>query len=608
MFGLTTTQLTLLVILISASVLLLTERMRIDLTAVLIIVALAITGILSPEEALSGFGSEPAIVAATIFVISGAMYATGLSDRLGYWIGRLAGAGYHQMIAVIMMAVAVLSAFTHHLTITAVMLPVTLKLSQDHRVPASKLLMPMSFAASLGTTITILGAPAFLISDQLLKQAGQPGLGVFSIAPVGLAITVMGTLFILVVGRWLLPMRDGRGHELQEGQFQLDGYYTELSISEASTFVNMTLKEFDAECNGRFQIMGWLRHGHPRIRPYDRKRLKANDVLLVRTTPNELATIQQDPGFNLHPLLKYKNGANGADTDTEKENNKEVSEQLVQTVVAPGADFVGRTIGQVNFLERYDLIVVGIWRRRAWLRAELSRVRLREGDVLLLFGTAYAFERLRQDRSFLMLVPFHAEPFMRHRASMVGLIVVATVTVAALNILPVAIALLTGAVVMVLMRCITISQAYRAINVRIYVFIAGAIPLGLAMQKTGTAQLLADYLSTHISGWSPTIVLFLLFISAALITQMMSDAGTVALLGPVAISLAVALQHSPSAYVVTVAMAAVASFLTPIGHHGNLLVYGPGGYQFTDFIRVGVPLTLLVAVITVPLVQFIWPV
>lgn len=610
MFGLTMAQLTLLGILIGAFVLLLTERVRIDLTAVLIIVALAITGILSPEEALAGFSSEPAIVAATIFVISGAMYTTGLSDRLGYWIGRLAGAGYHQMIAVIMMAVAALSAFTHHLTITAVMLPVTLKLSQDHKVPASKLLMPMSFAASLGTTITILGAPAFLISDQLLKQAGQPGLGVFSIAPIGLAITVMGTLFVLTIGRWLLPERDGRDHELQEGRFQLDGYYTELSISETSTFVDMTLKEFDAECNGRFQIMGWLRHGHPRIRPYDRKRLKANDVLLVRTTPDELATIQQDPGFNLHPLFKYKNGANGshATNGEKKEKDKTVSEQLVQTVVAPGSELVGRTIGQVKFLERYDLVVVGIWRRHAWLRAELSRVRLREGDVLLLFGSANAFERLRQDRSFLMLVPFHAEPFMRHRASMVGLIVVATVIVAALNIIPVAIALLTGAVVMVLMRCITIPQAYRAINVRIYVFIAGAIPLGLAMQTTGTAQLLADYLFTHLAGWSPTLILFLLFISAALITQMMSDAGTVALLGPVAISLAVALQHSPSAYVVTVAMAAVASFLTPIGHHGNLLVYGPGGYQFTDFIRVGVPLTLLVAIVTVPLAQYIWPV
>ena len=606
-FGLTASQLTLLIILISAFALLLTERIRIDLTAVLIIVALAITGILSPEEALSGFSSEPAIVAAAIFVMSGAMYTTGLSDRLGYWIGRLAGKQFHRMVAVIMGAVAALSAFTHHLTITAVMLPVTLKLSRDQEISASKLLMPMSFAASLGTTITILGAPAFLISDQLLRQAGQPGLGVFSIAPIGLALTAAGILFILIAARWLLPERKGKESDLSERQFQLDGYYTELSLADASPFIDMTLPELNDACNGRFQVVGWLRHGRPRTRPYGRKRLKANDVLLVRTTPDELASIQQEPGINLHPLLKYKNGGNGTHSgDADKE--KEESEQLVQAVVAPGAELVGRTIGQVNFLERYGLIVVSIWRRNAWLRAELSRVRLREGDVLLLFGDVDAFERLHQERSFLMLVPFRGEPFMRHRAPLAGLIMLVSVVLAALNILPVAIALLTGAVVMVLMRCLTVPQAYRSIDIRIYVFIAGAIPLGLAMQETGTAQLLADTLYTLMAGWSPTIILFLLFVAAALITQMMSDAGTVALLGPVAISLALALHHSPAAYVVTVAMAAVASFLTPIGHHGNLLVYGPGGYQFTDFIRVGVPLTLLVAIITTFLVQLIWPI
>lgn len=606
-FGLTGTQVTLLVILIGAFVLLLTERIRIDLTAVLIIVALAITGILTPEEALSGFSSEPAIVAAAIFVMSGAMYTTGLSDRLGFWIGRQAGQRLHQMIAVIMGAVAALSAFTHHLTITAVMLPVTLKLSQDHKISPSKLLMPMSFAASLGTTITILGAPAFLISDQLLRQAGEPGLGVFSIAPIGLALTVAGTLFIMVSGHWLLPERRSKESDLAEGRFQLDGYYTELSLSEASSFIDMTLDEFNAECNGRFQVVGWLRHGRPRARPYGRKRLKASDVLLVRTTPDELVTIQQQPGINLHPIHKYKNGANGTKT-AETDDEKESSEQLVQAVVAPGAELVGRTIGQVNFLERFGLIVVSIWRRNAWLRTELSRVRLREGDVLLLFGDADAFERLRPERSFLMLVPFQGEPFMRHRAPLAGLIMIASVALAAFNVLPVEIALLTGAAVMVLMRCLTIPQAYRAIDVRIYVFIAGAIPLGLAMQNTGTAELLADGLYWLMSTWPPTIILFLLFAAAALVTQMMSDAGTVALLGPVAVSLALALQHSPSAYVVTVAVAAVASFLTPIGHHGNLLVYGPGGYQFSDFIRVGVPLTLLVAVITVFLVQVLWPI
>jgi di/tricarboxylate transporter len=185
---------------------------------------------------------------------------------------------------------------------------------------------------------------------------------------------------------------------------------------------------------------------------------------------------------------------------------------------------------------------------------------------------------------------------------------VVSILVAALSIIPVEIALLAGALAVVLTGCINIQQMYRAIDTRIYVFIAGAIPLGLAMQSTGTSELIAGRLNSYLGGWSPWPILFLLFIISALLTQMMSDAGTVALLGPVVIPLALALGHAPEAYVVTVAVAAVASFLTPIGHHGNLLVYGPGGYQFTDFVKVGTPLTVLVGIVTVFMVQFLWPV
>lgn len=605
MVGLTIAQITLLIILAGAFVLLLTERIRIDLTAVLIIVALAVTGILPPDKALSGFGSEPAIVAASILVLSGAMHTTGLSDRLGMLIGRLAGKSPHRMISVIMTAVAALSAFTHHLTITAIMVPVTLKLSQKHDVPASKLLMPMSFAASLGTTITILGAPAFLIADRLLRQAGRPGLAVFSIAPIGIALTVIGLLFILLTGHLLLPLRNGKQNSSDENRFQLDMYYTELIISEESAFTNQTLDELQQKNSTRFQVAGWLRKGHARSRPYGKKHLKANDVLLVRTNPDELATIQQEPGVDLYPIYKYQNG----ETFTNQSDNvDEDANVLVQAVLAPGSELAGQTIGKVNFLERYGVIVTGIWRRSAWLRAELSKVRLHEGDVLLLYGLVDAFEKLKQDRSFLMLVPFKGEPFMRHRAPLAGLILIATIIIAALGIIPVEIAFLSGALFAVLTRCLNIHQAYRSIDTRIYVFIAGAIPLGLAMQSTGTSDLIANNLSGLISGWPPSLILFLLFTVSALLTQMMSDAGTVALLGPVVISLAIALGHAPETYVTIVAVAAVASFLTPIGHHGNLLVYGPGGYQFTDFIKVGTPLTFLVGIVSTIVVQFIWPV
>src|SRR6266545_1661574 len=203
--GIELNQLYLFLILIGSVILLFTEWIRIDLTAILIILMLSLTGVLEPEDALSGFSSEPAILLAAVFVLNGALYHTGLSERLGTWIQRMAGNSLERAIGVVMPSVALLSAFTHHVTITALMLPPMLKLSRENDIPASKLLMPLSFAASLGTAITIIGAPAFLIADGLLRQAGGNGLGIFSIAPIGLTISLAGTLFFLLLGRWLLP-------------------------------------------------------------------------------------------------------------------------------------------------------------------------------------------------------------------------------------------------------------------------------------------------------------------------------------------------------------------------------------------------------------------
>ena len=207
--NLTAPQLYFLAVLIIAFTLFLTEWIRNDVVALLIVLALYVTGILKPTEALSGFSSEPAIVVAAIFVLSAALHHTGLSDTLGAWIGRLAGSSYTGAIAVIMPSVALLSAFTHHVSTTAVMLPVTLDLSREKNIPASKLLIPLSFAASLGTTITIIGAPAFLIASSVLQQSGRPGLGILSIAPIGLSLSLLGTIFMLLVGRFLLPNRKG---------------------------------------------------------------------------------------------------------------------------------------------------------------------------------------------------------------------------------------------------------------------------------------------------------------------------------------------------------------------------------------------------------------
>jgi di/tricarboxylate transporter len=592
-------QLTFLTILLLAFGLLLTERLRNDVVAVLIILALAISGILAPDEALSGFGSEPAIVVAAIFVLSGALHTTGFSELIGAWIGRLAGNSYSRALAVIMPAVALLSAFTHHLTTTAIMLPVTLNLAREKDIPPSRLLMPLSFAASLGTTITIIGAPAFLIASAVLQQAGRPGLSIFSIAPIGLSLSLVGTLFMLLAGRFLLPAN--KGGESGTNRFRLDQYFTELAIRPDSPFLGQTAAEVEADQTYHFKIVGWMRHRRHLPRPFGDQRLDAGDVLLIRTTPEEIVAFRQESGVELHAIEKYGAETPGSDAEVE-----DIADLLVQAVVAPTSDIVGRTIGEIDFRRRYGAIVVGLWRKRGWIQKEISRVKLRAGDVLVLQGDEEAIGRVESDAAFLMLVPFQGEAKPRRKAALAGLIMLATIVVTALNLLTIEIAALAGAMAMVLSGCISPRRAYRAIDARIYVFIAGALPLGAAMQKTGTAALLAGWLQSAVGSWSQPLVLATVFAVVAVLTQFMSDAATTALIAPVAVALASALGQPPEPYVVTVAMAAVAAFLTPIGHHGNLLVYGPGRYQFADFVRAGTPLTVLVGLVVVVLAPIIW--
>jgi di/tricarboxylate transporter len=601
--GIDLPQLYLFIILIGSIILLFTEWIRIDLTGILIILTLGLTGVLDSEAALSGFSSEPAILLAAVFVLNGALYHTGLSERLGNWIKQLAGKSVERAIGVVMPSIALLSAFTHHVTITGLMLPPLLKLSRESEIPASKLLIPLSFAASLGTAITIIGAPAFLIADGLLRQAGQSGLGIFSIAPIGLALSLAGTIFFLLLGRFLLPAH--RGDEDSVDHFRMEGYYTELVLLPDSPLIGKTIQEIEEQEPTDFKVSAWYRENRPRNRPFRGKKTQAGDVLVVRTSPDKLATIEQERGIALQPLEKYKETFLPSQ---ENENGKEdVVSRFVQSVVAPRSDLIGKTIGRINFRENYGVIIVGVWRRRGWLRTELSRVKLREGDVLVLTGDTESLRRISEDRSFLMLVPFRGEPKPLHKARLAGAIMVVSTVIAALNVIPIEMAFLTGAVVMILSGCISAQQAYQSIDTRIYVFIAGAIPLGLAMQETGTANLLAGWLQGLVVNWDLRWILLALFLVTGLVTQVMSDAATTALFGPIAIALARGLDLQPEAFVVTVAMAAVTSFFTPLGHHGNLLVYGPGHYQFSDFLRVGVPLTLIVAVIVSMMAPILWP-
>jgi di/tricarboxylate transporter len=581
-----------LLILAGGLYLFVSERLRVDVTAMLLLLALVLTGVLDAKQALSGFASEPAIIVAAVFVISGGLAATGITERLGRWIGHAAGRSESRAIAVVMPAVAALSAFTHHVMVTAMMLPLLLRHARERGIPASRLLMPMSLAASLGTTLTLVSAPAFLLANDMLVRNGGEGLGIFSVSPIGIALVFVGIAYMLMV-RWLLPRRSGEHGD--DGYLRLDRYRTELVVVKDGRWTTRPLSELQKAQGSRFRLLGWLRNGQRRDDLTASSPLLAGDVLLVEAAADELMTLHDDPGLDLHAIARFHDTVTG-----------EGESQLVQAVVAPGSEFIGRSIRELDFSRQFNAVIAGLWRRDGDVAPRLSDARLREGDLLVLYGRPSRFAELAAHHGFLMLVPFAGEAKRRVRAPLALAVLVATIVAAATGWLPAPLAFLLGAVAMVATRCVDIDQAYRGIDVRIFVMIAGVIPLGIAMEQTGTADLLARGLFHVVSGWPPLAALLVMFSVAALLTQVMSDAATTALLGPIAIALAQSLGLPPTPFVVCTALGAVVAFLTPIGHHGNLLILGPGQYRFGDFLRIGFPLTVLIALVSAWMAQWLW--
>ena len=591
-------QIVFLVILATALALFVSGRMRVDVVAMLTLLALALSGIIDTRQALAGFSSEPAIIVAAVFVLSAGLSATGITDRIGAAIGKAAGGSEWRTIAVVMPATALLAAFSHHVMVTAMMLPILMRLAREQKLAASRLLMPMSLAASLGTTLTLFSAPAFLLASDLLKRADGQGLDIFAITPIGAVLVLLGTVYMLL-GRWLLPRR--MGESSQADYLRLERYYTELLVEKDSPWIGRTRDQFERAFAERLQVVDWLRHGMRRRRQEGDSPLAAGDVLLVRASPDEIASIRDEPGLALHAVAKY-----GEKPDEERRPDALGEEQLVQAVVAPRSEFIGRSASDIDFLRTLGVVVVGLWRREGWLHGELSEMRLEEGDLLVLWGRQQDFEPLAGHHGFLMLMPFEGRRKTRSRAPVALAIMFATVAAAATELLPPQIAFLAGAVAMVLFRCVGIEQAYQQIDVRIFVMIAGVIPLGIAMEQTGTAQLVADLLMAHAAHWPVFALLLVMFGTAALLTQILSDAATTVLLAPIALALAQGLDLPPTPFVVCTAMGAVASFLTPIGHHGNLLILNPGQYTFGDFLRVGVPLTAAIAVASAWMARWLW--
>ena len=582
-----------LTIIAVAVILFATEKLRVDIIALLVLLTLILSGLIDADQAFMGFASPAVITVWAVYIVSGALFKTGVTDVLGGWISRLAGNSEPRLIAIIMLTCGTMSAFMNNIGATAMLLPAVVGISRKSGVRLSKLLIPLAFSSLLGGNMTQIGTPPNILATSILTERGLPSFEFFDFAPTGIIVFLSGVLYMVLVGRFLLPshtnVEDEQAAKLRE-------YVTEVRVLEDSRLIGFTLAEAHLDDELGLSVLAIVHEGEQVRRIDSETVIQRDDLLIVSGDVQSLIEADNKMGVVIEPDFKFKL----ADLDTD-------STHVFEAVLPSRSQFGGRTVTEIRFRDRYGFTVLAIWRQGEVLVNRLGNVKLRAADVLLLKGARKNMQYLQQNNQVLVLEPLEIDNQRKKKAPLavgtLGLVLLLT-TFAGFHI---STAMVIGSVLMVLTGCLTMDEAYRSIEWRSVFLIAGMLPLGTVMENTGTAQFLADGIVGFAGAWGPLAVLAGIYILAGLITEPMSNAAATVLMVPIAIDIALELGANPQSFVLAVVIGASTSFLTPVGHQSNVLVFGPGGYRFADFTRVGWLLNVILVVVALLVIPLFWP-
>ncbi len=580
-----------LVILVLLIVLFALDIVPLDVLALALLSVLLLLRIIKPEEAFAGFGSDTVMMIAGLFVMTDALVRTGVVDGMGRLLHRHGSGNAYGMAVLVMVVVATLSAFISNTAATAVFVPVALGLAKRAGISPSKLLMPLAFASILTSSVTLISTSTNIVISGLMVAHGMPAMGMFELAPVGIPVTIVGLAYMFTLGMKLLP---DRHEESLEEDYHLRDYLTEVVVLPDSPLIGKTLAEISEESEVDWVPLSILRDNQ-KIIPRRRQGLQAGDVLLVEVKADEIIRIKETAGIEIRADLKLP----------EDPFNREET-QLVEAMVMPGSEVRGRTLRGLRFYDRFGLAVLAINRRGETLRAKLSRLILRVGDVLLLQGSRDDVQRLTVEGSLTVLSDISERRPRSPKAKYALAIFAVAIVLGTFKVLPFSAAAIIGAFLMLSIRAITPEEAYHAIEWRIIVLIGCMIAFGTAMEQTGTANFLAQKIVALAGGHGPMAVLGAFFVLAVVLTQPMSNQAAALVLLPVALQTATALHLNPRTFAMMIAVAASCSYLTPL-EPSCVLVYGPGRYKFADFFKVGALLTLLIFAVSMLLVPWVWP-
>lgn len=582
-------------ILLTAMVLWVTEWLPIDLVALSLPLLLVATGLLSPEEATQGFASSALLTVGAILVVSAGLSRTGVITYVGNKIIQLSNGDEKRLLLILMLTMAVFSGFINNTAIVAMFLPITLGVAQKFEVAPSKLLIPLSFASILGGTTSLIGTSTNILVHGLMQDAGLEGLGMFEITPVGLVYAVVGLSYLYFIGRHLLPDR-GTVTSYLQGQRTSSEYMTEVQVPQGSVLVGKPVGEALQLAHPEVRLLQIVRGEQVFWPPLDRVEIAAGDVFLLKGDVNRLLALYREEGLELLPGLK---------AEAIRYAVKDMA--LAEVVITPNSPLIGRTLRDVQFRQHYGASVMALQRHGEHLRDELPAIRLRVGDVLLVMADREDIARLMTFEEFLVLEGLQEVIVREDKAPIALALVGGLVVLASVTNLSIMMLAMGAAVLMVISGCLTMRQAYAALDMSVLMLIGGAIALGTAMEATGTAAYLADGVVAGLGDWGPHVILSAVYLMTVVFTELMSNNAAAVLMVPIAVSVAGGMGLDPRPFAIAVAFAGSAAFSTPIGYQTNTLVYGPGGYHFLDYTRVGLPLNLTLWLVASVLIPYWWP-
>jgi di/tricarboxylate transporter len=581
--------------LVGAIALLVSGRVRPDVVALLIVLVLVASGLLTPTEAFSGFASPSVIAVASLFVVSAGLFQTGVASRIGGIIVGLAGSNHVRLVGVLMLGVALLSAAMNDVAAVAVLLPVAVGIARQSGIAPSRLLLPLAYGAVMGGTLTLIGTPPNLIVSDMLADRGFSPLSFFEITVVGAPLVAVGTLFMVTVGHRLLPERNTRDRMRRMALpeelidiYHLPEHIFALSVPAGSAMVGHSLAECQIRNGFALTVLGVVRESECLVVPDPAERLQARDRLLVEGGPRRLDRVARAWGLEAEIA-----------TDHEAELLLANDTGLVEVTLAPRSPFEGLTLRELHLREKFGVAVLAIWRGGEPIERNIGDIPLSMGDVLLVQAPWRRIRLLRRDPGLIVLLGDDEVPRRTRKAPWAIAILLAMVAVTVAGVVPISVAALGAALLVILTGCLRIEEAQRAIEWKVVLLVGGILPLGLAMEKSGASQWVADAALSPTTGMGLLALLAVVCIATVGLNLAMSNYATTVLLAPIAFAMADRGGMDPRPFVLAVALSSSVAFASPIAHQSNLLVMGPGDYRFSDYVRAGLPLSLVACLVIV---------